>query len=77
MAQPRRYSEATAATADKAVRTLLTDAEARARDVLAAHRGQLDRLIAALEDKETLDREAVAACLGPKAVSIERSGGTA
>jgi cell division protease FtsH len=68
IAQPRRFSEDTAAAADRAVRRYLTAAEERAREVIEAHRPQLERLIAALEDRETLDRAAVAACLGPKEV---------
>jgi cell division protease FtsH len=68
IAQPRRFSEDTAAAADKAVRGYLTEAEERAREVIESHRLQLERLIAELEDQETLDRAAVAACLGPKEV---------
>jgi cell division protease FtsH len=69
IAQPRHFSEATAQAADKAVRRLLTDAEAQAIRILETHRGRIERLIAALEDKETLDRVAVAACLGPTEVT--------
>jgi cell division protease FtsH len=69
IAQPRHFSEATAQAADKAVRRLLSDAEAQATRILEAHRARIERLIAALEDKETLDRAAVAACLGPTEVT--------
>ena len=68
IAQPRRFSEETAQAADKAVRRLLTDAEQRATEVLEAHRARIGRLIATLEEQETLDRAAVAACLGPTEV---------
>ena len=68
IAQPRRFSEETARAADKAVKQLLTDAEKRATEVLETHRVRIERLIAALEEQETLDRAAVAACLGPKEV---------
>ncbi len=68
IAQPRRFSEETAQAADKAVKRLLTDAEERATAVLEAHRERVERLIAALEEEETLDRAAVASCLGPTEV---------
>lgn len=68
IALPRRFSEETAQTADKAVRRLLIEAEERAAGVLEAHRRRVERLISALEEQETLDRAAVAACLGPTEV---------
>jgi cell division protease FtsH len=68
IAQPRRFSEETAQAADKAVKRLLTEAEERAAGVLEAHRARIERLIAALEEEETLDRAAVAASLGPTEV---------
>ena len=68
IAQPRRFSEETAQAADKAVKRLLTEAEGRAADVLKTHRRRVERLIAALEERETLDRAAVAECLGPTEV---------
>jgi len=69
IALPRRFSEETARAADKAVRRLLTEAEERAASVLEAHRVRVERLIAALEEQETLDRAAVAECLGPTEVT--------
>ena len=72
MAQPRRFSEDTAAAADRAVRHYLIEAEGRAREVIETHHAQLERLIAELEEHETLDRAAVAACLGPKEVLVKR-----
>ncbi|WP_422003248.1 ATP-dependent zinc metalloprotease FtsH [Reyranella sp.] len=77
MALPRHFSEETAAAADRAVRRHLTEAEQRAREVLESHRPQLERLIGALEDRETLDRAAVATCLGPKEVAGRRRPGAA
>jgi len=74
IAQPRRFSEATAQAADIAVKRLLVDAEQRAVGVIEAHRGRMERLIAALEEQETLDRAAIAACLGPKEVASTPSG---
>ncbi|MEX2631983.1 MAG: ATP-dependent zinc metalloprotease FtsH [Tistlia sp.] len=72
IAQPRHFSEATAASADKAIRACLAEAERRAGELLEAHRPQVRRLIAELEKRETLDRAAVAACLGPKEVAARR-----
>ena len=68
IAQPRRFSEETAKAADAAVKRLISEAHSRAQDSLQKHRPQIERLIAALEEKETLDRSAVATCLGPKEV---------
>lgn len=69
IAQPRSFSETTAALADKAVQRYLIEAENQAIDILKTHRPKVERLIAELEAQETLDRSAVAACLGPKEVS--------
>lgn len=69
MAQPRRFSEATAEQVDKAVKSLLTEAEAEAQAILKTKRANVDRLVAALEERETLDAPAVAKCLGPKEVA--------
>ncbi|MCI0504554.1 MAG: ATP-dependent zinc metalloprotease FtsH [Gammaproteobacteria bacterium] len=66
IAQPRRYSEHSAEAVDDATRTLLLKAEQRAREVIKSHRPQLDRLIAALEEKETLHKEEIEKILGPK-----------
>jgi len=75
IAQPRHFSEATAAAADRAVRRILDEAEARAAEVLEAWRPKVARLIAALEERETLDRVDIAECLGPREVSGGHRGG--
>ena len=64
IAQPRRFSEASAEVVDRAVRDLLQEAEARALMVIRRCRGPLERLVAALEREETLDRAGIEACLG-------------
>ncbi len=64
IAQPRRFSETTAHAVDEAVRMLLRDAEERDAEIIGAHRPDIERLIAALEDRETLDRGEIEACLG-------------
>ena len=64
IAQPRHFSEATAHSVDDAVRSLLVEAEGRARDLITHHRSRLDALVTALEDRETLDREEIEEILG-------------
>ena len=64
IAQPRHFSEATARLVDEGVRDLMINAEERAGEVLERHRAKLNVLIAALEDRETLDREDIDNILG-------------
>ncbi|MEW5972464.1 MAG: ATP-dependent zinc metalloprotease FtsH [Pseudomonadota bacterium] len=66
IAQPRRYSEHAAQAVDEAVQSLLKKAEDNAREVIRAHRAELDRLVAALEEKETLERAKIEEILGVK-----------
>ena len=63
IAQPRLFSEATANQLDKAVRSLLTEAEQRAEAIVVEHREKIERLVAELEAQETLDRSRIEACL--------------
>jgi len=65
IAQPRRYSEHSAQAVDQAVRELILAAEQQALEIIHQHRSQLEVLIAALEEKETLHREDIERCLGP------------
>jgi cell division protease FtsH len=77
IAQPRHFSEATAAAADRAVRQLLVDAEERAVALLTENEAKVRRLISELEARETLERNDIAVCLGPKEVGgrqQDRSG---
>ncbi len=55
IARPREHSEATAAMIDEEVRNMLGEIEQHARETLEGHRGELDALAAALEERETLD----------------------
>ncbi len=59
IAQPRHYSEHSAQAVDRAVRQLILDAETRATEVIETHAKQLQRLVAALEEHETLHREQI------------------
>ncbi|MDD3450405.1 MAG: ATP-dependent zinc metalloprotease FtsH [Gammaproteobacteria bacterium] len=67
IAQPRHFSEHSAQAVDEAVHDLLRQAEARARKLVEQRRDELGRLIAELEEHETLERTAIDACLGPAA----------
>ena len=64
IAQPRKSSDATADMVDREVAELLHEAEARAGEIISAHRPAIDKLIAALEEGETLDREEIETYLG-------------
>jgi cell division protease FtsH len=57
----RGYSEHTQWLLDQEVAALLTQAETRARDLLASHRDALDRLTAALLEQETVTGDQVRA----------------
>src|SRR5438034_10248492 len=57
--QRREISERTAELVDTEVKRILGDAYERAKTVLLDHRDALDRLAAALLERETLDREEV------------------
>jgi cell division protease FtsH len=73
IAQPRRFSETSAEAVDKAVRTLLHEAEERAAQAIRGHRGELDALISALEKEESLERERIEACLGAPARALREA----
>ena len=67
MARMRAFADETAAKVDAAVAAELAAAEARARAALEKRRDALEALVARLEAEETLDRDAVRACLGAPA----------
>jgi cell division protease FtsH len=64
IAQPRTHSEASAKAVDAAVHQLIKDAEARADAIIQAHRTEIDVLINALEDAESLGRAEIEKYLG-------------
>jgi cell division protease FtsH len=66
IAQPRHFSEHSAEIVDRAVQALLMEAEQRASELIRQHRPKLERLIAMLESKETLQREDIEVCLSGK-----------
>ena len=65
MGHTRNYSEETAAAVDQEVKNLLSGAHQEAYDVLEENREVLDSLVAALMDKETLDKSEIAAIFEP------------
>jgi cell division protease FtsH len=58
------YSQSVASTVDAEVRRLIDTAHDRARAILEAHRPTLDRLTAALVERETLDDDDLAEVFG-------------
>jgi cell division protease FtsH len=62
--EERNYSEETARLIDAEVRALVEEAEKRAHAILAERRPALDRLAAALKEREVLDRVQIDELLG-------------
>ncbi|TVP97974.1 MAG: AAA family ATPase, partial [Roseinatronobacter sp.] len=65
IAQPRSFSDETATRVDKAMMALLHESETAAIRLIKDHRNEILRLVARLEAKETLDLNAIRACLDP------------
>jgi cell division protease FtsH len=61
--EDRDYSEEVAQIIDEEVRRIVESAHKRAKDLLLSHRQQLDAIVEALLDRETLDREEFLAVL--------------
>jgi len=60
----RPYAESTQRVIDEEVEKLLHEADARAGSLLQAHRGALDKVIALLLERETIDGSDVVAAVG-------------
>jgi len=71
IAQPRRYSESSAKAVDDAVHNLILEAENRSLEMIQHHRKKLTRLVAVLEQKETLYKDEITQCLEPDIKSAE------
>ncbi len=67
---PRDCSEATAREIDEEVKRLLDHARTRALEILAGRRADLDRIVAVLLERETLDRAAFEQLAGPSSHDI-------
>ncbi len=59
LAQPKRYSEDMAWLMDQEIRRLIVEAEERARKILESKRRALDKMAAALLDKEVLEKDEI------------------
>jgi cell division protease FtsH len=55
MRDERDYSEKTAEEIDKEVKNLLVEAEKRAREILTSQRERVEKMVAMLMDKETIE----------------------
>jgi cell division protease FtsH len=73
LAQGRDYSEATAARIDQQVERLLEERHEFVRQLLTAGRGKLDQVVQALLSAETIDQDALAHILGPRAEGKEEA----
>ncbi len=65
IAQPRDYADETAALVDRAVMTILKDAETKATKILTDHKPGFEHLIKTQEATETMDFEGIRECLEP------------
>lgn len=63
--KPRSFADETAARVDQAVMALLHGSEEQALRLISDHRKQVETLVAKLQTEETLDAEAIRACLDP------------
>jgi cell division protease FtsH len=75
LAQGRDYSEATASRIDQEVQQLLEEAHETAHRLLADARQQLDRLVQALLEAETVDQESLVRILGVRPVPTQEESG--
>jgi cell division protease FtsH len=60
----RDYSDKTAQEIDNEIKRLLSDAEKKAEEVLNSHRPQLEKMVAALMEKETLEEAEIKEIIG-------------
>ena len=67
--QDKAFSDATSERVDSAVREIVETALAEAERVIRNNRGKLDKLVAALLERETLDAVEVNEILGPRPVA--------
>lgn len=71
LTEPRSYSEATAQLIDQETRRFLREAEQATTQLLKAHNGDLQKLIDALLEQESLDHEAILALLAMPEKRVE------
>jgi len=66
----KNYSEKTAELIDEEINRLLREAEQKAHDIITKHRDQMEALVKALMEKETIEQEAFVEIVG-KGVHVE------
>jgi cell division protease FtsH len=71
--EPRDFSEATASIIDQEVHKLLVEADETAFQLLSVHRGDMERIVEGLIQKEELHKEDLEALLGPSRSKLPRS----
>ncbi len=60
----RDYSDKTAEIIDQEVLALISEAETRARDVMTKNKAAMERMVAALIEKETIEQDEIKAIMG-------------
>ena len=73
--EERDYSEKTAQEIDHAIRTLVGEAEKRARQVVDDHRDKLEKMVTVLLEKETIEQDEIKDILGEVKKFKEATGG--
>lgn len=63
-AHERDYSEKTAEQIDNEVRNLVNEAETRARETIVTHREKMEKMVAVLLEKETIEQEEIEQIMG-------------
>jgi cell division protease FtsH len=64
MHEGRDYSDATADEIDREIKKLVNEAEARAKKTLQDNRATMDKLVAVLIEKETIEQEEIEKIMG-------------
>lgn len=62
--ESRDYSDKTAELIDNEIRKIVEEAEDRAKKVLTDHRATMDKMVAVLIEKETIEQDAIEAIMG-------------
>jgi cell division protease FtsH len=60
----RDYSDKTAEIIDQEVLALISEAETRARDLMTKNKAAMERMVAALIEKETIEQDEIKAIMG-------------
>ncbi len=69
--EQRDYSDKTAELIDQEIKRLIGEAETRAKEVLTNNKEKLEKMVAVLMEKETMEQDEIIAVLGKPAHSME------